>query len=230
MFLRGVGISEQTLSNIAMVMCSVSEIASRFHAFPCAAAPPVDTGPSHHRRPISRHKRVATPALGFMCGNRDNARRGIEGEASGLELYSCTTGNLVTRRNDANITRRITCDDGESVDIVGRLDGVCVEKGIVVEHKCRVHGLLGYVPMHENVQCHLYMFISGLHRAHLVETFGRRIQVHEISFCAATWARVREALSCGRAANQIGEVNNEASPHGGDAAEEVERRARRHIS
>tara|TARA_B110000046_G_scaffold175457_1_gene200170 strand:+ start:344 stop:733 length:390 start_codon:yes stop_codon:yes gene_type:complete len=129
-----------------------------------------------------------------MCGNDDNVRRGVNGEQGGIDLYTEWTGNVVARRNDANLVKRVEFGDGKSFDVVGRLDGVCEAEGIVVEHKYRVHGLLGYVPFHESVQCHLYMFISGLRRAHLVETFGNRIQIHDIVFSEGVWSRMIDAL------------------------------------
>ena len=191
------------------ISLTVSDISSLFHTFPQLIVANVHATTSK----ISiRHS--ASPALAFMCGSNDNAQRGIEFEERGIELYTKTTGNIVGRRNNVNLTTRLELPDGRVCEIAGRLDGICEEKNIVIEHKYRVHGLLHYVPYHEVVQCQLYMFLTGIRQAHLVETFGNRIKVHELVFSTEIWARIIEALMCGRRLNQIRRVKLEEQSDG----------------
>lgn len=193
---------------------SVTDISALFHAFPSTSPQVTNSG-----RTFRQRRESSGPALSLMCGNRDNnPQMGIGKEFCGIEMYSLKTGNRVTRRNDVNLKKRISFSNGEYFDLVGRLDGVCDEKGIIVEHKYRVHGLLGYVPFHESVQCHMYMHITGLNCAHLVETFGNRLKVHHIPFSDRVWARIMEVISCGRNLNQITSEETEESTNGRDTA------------
>ena len=202
-----------------MEAMSVSEIAALFHTFePTTKPTPPQWG--RHSRPRSN------PALAYMCGSARNTEAGLAKEEDGMRAYTKLTGNCVTLRNDHNIKMRIRCADDVVVDVVGRPDGFCEDKKIVVEHKYRVHGLLAFVPFHEEVQCHLYMHMLGISCAHLVQTFGTQMRIHEILFSQATWMRILDAIRCGQPLNQNKVLEYSKRIYGGDPPAETGRNTR----
>lgn len=118
---------------------------------------------------------------------------GMRKETAGIDAYIAKTGYAVEQRNDQTLTVGI---DIRGVEVLfrGRPDGVCVDLGAIVEHKYRPCGLIGRVPFHERVQCHVYMKMFGLRLAHLVETFNMHIQVHEVVFDEHVWSRICDAV------------------------------------
>lgn len=114
---------------------------------------------------------------------------GKEKEAQGLDRYCELQQTTLAMRNEETLTVPVRFTN-VILTISGRPDGVCRKNGVVVEHKYRTRGLLGYCPVHERVQCHLYMSMLGLNTAHLVETFGRKIAIHVIAFDHELWKTV----------------------------------------
>lgn len=141
-------------------------------------------------RPSSQH----TPLSQVFAGTdgprsrRSRVRLGHMREQSGLDRYSAVTNFQVTNRNTLEMTLSIELPSGSAVRVHGRPDGIC--DNIVVEHKRRSRGLLHYVPMHEKVQCHLYMKMLGFDTAHLVETFANAIHIHDVHFDDAVWDQI----------------------------------------
>jgi hypothetical protein len=99
-----------------------------------------------------------------------------------LDLYEQQTNCKVSRRNETLYDMFI-----DDFKIVGKVDGIVEDKGIVVEHKRRIRGLLHKIPYHELVQCYMYMKMTNLQTAHLVESFGNHINIHDIEFNEHIW-------------------------------------------
>ena len=152
---------------------------------------------------VSRFSRIGSRALALAteCGSSTVQRRiGVEREATGIDTYSKRTNTRVTARNDRDLRVTLTFCEGAGIDasptltVCGRPDGI-TDTQIVVEHKRRTRGLLGYVPFHERVQCHLYMHMLKLKTAHLVETFGTHMQIHVVPFDASVWDQIVRMLA-----------------------------------
>ena len=104
-----------------------------------------------------------------------------------IDRYEHHTQTSVTKRNDHVYTLNLAQD----VTIYGRVDGIVESEGLLIEHKRRIRCMMEKVPYHERVQCHLYMKMTGLKKAHLVETFGDHLQIHEIAFDENVWEEIR---------------------------------------
>lgn len=118
---------------------------------------------------------------------------GVKREDLMLNMYEKKYNVCVTDRNTE--TRCVRVDiDGTPVELKGRVDGIDREHGIIIEHKSRVRGLLGFVLKHERIQCHLYMKMFGFDKCHLVESFGDTMNVHLISFDKDTWNEIETYL------------------------------------
>lgn len=64
----------------------------------------------------------------------------------------------------------------------------------VLEVKNRIYRLRGSVPLHEQVQVHVYMYVFGLPDAFLVEQHGASAYVHRIRFDQQLWQEVSYRL------------------------------------
>jgi hypothetical protein len=179
---------------------SVTDVASRFASFGGeAGATGSDRGGdvngcvSALRRDTTTTRRAVALALAQerMTPARRAVQRhlGMRQERDGLTMYEHSTGRRVLQRN----ARTLTLALGGGLVLVGRVDGVR-DDGVVVEHKRRVRGLVGYVPQHERMQCVAYMHMLGADRAHLVETFGEHMRVHEVAYDAAVWREMLERV------------------------------------
>ena len=166
---------------------SVTSVAALFRAVGAGAI-------SEERRRGSKetHRARAGRAIALSqsaCPGSVMKRVGVRRESAGVERYAKEYGVCVQHRNST--TKTLTIGDAR---VVGRPDGIVQDQRIVVEHKYRVRKLLDYVPLHERVQCHLYMRMFDLRRAHLIETFGDSMKVHEVRFDQALWQRVEDAI------------------------------------
>ena len=167
---------------------TVTEIASLFHGFVDATAEN-DAIPKTARR---RARAIGSRALRLTQPNADSTRRRLgiaqeplDRQRRGEELSMC---------NDRILRRELALDNNAAVEIVGRPDGFSQQRQTVVEHKHRAHRLLQYVPLHERVQCHLYMYMLDVTQAELIETFGNRQVVHQVPFNSDLFERVRRVL------------------------------------
>ena len=98
-----------------------------------------------------------------------------------LNEYERIMNCKVIQRNSENVTCM-------KLQIRGRVDGICGD--MIVEHKYRCNRLLGYVPYHEAVQCHLYMYMLNKSSCDLVESHGNSMIVHHMEFDDFLWDRV----------------------------------------
>ena len=108
---------------------------------------------------------------------------GILKENHMLNEYERLMNCKVIHRNSQNITCM-------HLQIRGRVDGVVANEDRIVEHKYRCTRLLGYVPFHEAVQCHLYMHILKKSSCDLVESNGNSMIIHHMKFDDFLWDRV----------------------------------------
>ena len=160
------------------------------------AVAPCDGPPIRRSRHSSRHpapqpqQQLAflLAADGPTAGQRQARRRlGRIHESGCLEKYMREQRCVVTDQNTTTAVRPLVLPSGQRVAIKGRVDGMADDATTVVEVKYRTRGLLRYVPMHELVQCHLYMYLTGTTRAHLVESHASDIWVHRLQFDAVIW-------------------------------------------
>ncbi len=168
-------------------MHSVSDVVQLFHHFD---APQTESNSD----PIRDTRRRSGRALAFASGTCSNLQThsGIQMEQHGIDQYCNMTNTTVSFRDSKQCSMDINAGT-KTVRIQGRPDGIN-DKNVIVEHKRRVRGLLGYVPFHEKVQCHMYMKMCGIQTAHLVETFGRRIHIHIVPFNENTWKKIVETI------------------------------------
>lgn len=137
--------------------------------------------------------------LASSGSHRFNLQRkvGNDNEDAMLNKYEIISQNKVVDRNTDIIDMFLIFyvnDERHKLYITGRIDGFVHEKGLIVEHKRRTRGLLGYVPYHEKVQCYLYMRMLNCKKIDLIETFGEHMNIHEISFDWREWSSIVEKI------------------------------------
>jgi len=113
-----------------------------------------------------------------MCAQK---QLGILKENHMLNEYERVMNCKVIHRNSQNMTCM-------HLQIRGRVDGICEDR--IVEHKYRCTRLLNYVPFHEAVQCHLYMYMYNKKSCDLVESNGNSMIIHHLKFDDFLWDRV----------------------------------------
>lgn len=166
------------------IMCTVSEIAAMFHDFK-TFDDPLNTCKRNGKK-TGRALLLATVSVSH---GKLQCQIGNESEQRMLNAYEEKMGRSITRRNDTLYEMTIG-----GFRITGKVDGIVEKEGIVIEHKRRIRGLLNRVPYHELVQCFLYMKLTGLNMAHLVETFGMSMQIHEIQMCVEKWKQMENLI------------------------------------
>lgn len=177
---------------------TVSSIADSFHRFqppnPFAAPPtssPSDAEEGGRRRGRGRALLLSQSAVDSSALRRD---LGQTRERVGLDEYRETEGCSRLLVDLTTTSKPVRLTTGDEVTIVGRPDAIDADLDAIVEHKHRAHRFLNYVPLHERVQCLLYMRMFNKCRARLVERFGNRIRVHEVEDDPALWERVSMAI------------------------------------
>jgi hypothetical protein len=137
------------------------------------------------KRPKGKALLLATVQIDESKKSNLQKQIGLEEEDDMLNMYEKLTGLNVTDRNEK--LYELMIDD---VKVIGKIDGMEREKGLIVEHKRRLHGLLFKVPDHEKVQCHFYMKMTNMNKCHLVETFGTHMKIHEFNFDEEFWNQI----------------------------------------
>jgi len=66
--------------------------------------------------------------------------------------------------------------------ICGKCDGICLEDDFIVEIKNRMHKFFDQVRDYELSQVQMYMLLTGIHEAQLVQRFNRQIRVDNIMY------------------------------------------------
>jgi len=106
---------------------------------------------------------------------------GIDDEEKMLDAYEKSLDKKITCRNDQLYTITVNYNN-QLFKIYGKIDGMITEDNIIVEHKRRIRGFLQKIPVHEIIQCHLYMKMTGCKCTHLLETFGNHQKITIINF------------------------------------------------
>lgn len=119
-------------------------------------------------------------------------RRGTMDEKKSIDNYEKQSNTIVSNRNSKLLKLTIQLEKDMTIEIRGKIDGI--EDDFVLEHKRRQRRLFGKVPKYENAQCHVYMKMTGLEKAKLLETFGTTSQIHIINFNESTWNDILERL------------------------------------
>ena len=161
---------------------TVSQISALFHDFE-------DTGQINLKYGEKGKKRGKALLLATLNRHEDKQevqkQLGIYHEDKMLDSYENKTGKKIRKRNEELYTMTI-----KHFKIVGKVDGIVEDEGILIEHKRRVHGILNRVPYHELVQCYFYMKMLQLTKTHLIETFGSFMKIHEILFDETIWQTI----------------------------------------
>lgn len=137
-----------------------------------------------HKR--SKALTLATESSPYRCTLQKSI--GIDSENFMLDMCEKKLNFIIHSRNE-KILRLHVC----GYIVSGKIDGM-IEDDIVVEHKRRVRGLLGYIPFHEKVQCHFYMKMTGTTKCYLIETFGSHINKIDLYFDENIWIKIQERL------------------------------------
>jgi hypothetical protein len=123
------------------------------------------------------------PAASSYIQSEVRTLSGCNKENTSLDMFEHTSSILST-------------DEMVPIKISGRVDGI--QEGCVIEHKQRRYRLFGKVCNRENIQLYVYMYLTGLKTAKLVETFGEKQLVHIVHFDPNVWAiytaRISEAV------------------------------------
>ena len=106
---------------------------------------------------------------------------GINAEDENINKYEKRFNTKVIQRNE-----QLLYVDINGMKVTGRIDGKTTENKLI-EHKRRTNGFLPRIPLHERVQCHLYMHMINTEVTHLIETFGNHMRVHVIHFDDCLW-------------------------------------------
>jgi hypothetical protein len=117
--------------------------------------------------------------------------RGNLAEGPALDMYEKSTGCQVVERNSC--FRVATLGGPEGLVIGGKVDGL-TDTGELVEVKNRQKRLLDFVPLHERVQMHAYMFLTSKVECTLVQTCGDRSKSTPVLWDQNLWSRVGESL------------------------------------
>lgn len=117
--------------------------------------------------------------------------RGNLAEGPALDMYEKSTGCQVVERNSC--FRVATLGGPEGLAIGGKVDGL-TDTGELVEVKNRQKRLLDFVPLHERVQMHAYMFLTSKVECTLVQTCGDRSKSTPVFWDQNLWSRVGESL------------------------------------
>ena len=107
---------------------------------------------------------------------------GILKEDFMLDEYERLTNSKVTHRNSKNLK----CQIGNTM-MIGRIDGLVEDT--IIEHKYRCKGILGYVPVHELIQCHFYMYMTQKNSCKLLESSLNTMVIHVLTFDNVLWER-----------------------------------------
>lgn len=140
--------------------------------------------------PSNVWKTLREEALGrARCG------RGTRLEHAGLAAYEKSFGRVVVRRNQDSFRQQFGAGVS-AFTVSGRVDGFEMFNGDrwVVEHKRRQRRLFEEVPQYEEVQCQVYMVLTGTTCCRWVQTLGQDVDVRSLARCNLRWSCIRERL------------------------------------
>ncbi len=110
--------------------------------------------------------------------------RGTEAEQRGLDRIQEDIGSPVLHRNDKLYRKDVVLDasgEGLSVRIIGKVDGIDVKTGDLVEVKHRQRCFFEPLPAYDVVQAQVYLWLTGAPRCRFVQVLDgeRRTELLE---------------------------------------------------
>ena len=120
--------------------------------------------------------------------------RGIANETRDISKYEETTGDVVIDRNDKVFRKVIlnTTDDAHvecEYVLSGCVDGI-TNGDTIVESKNRMRRLFHSIPEYEQVQLEVYMWLTGLKKAILVENYDSTQSVLHYEHSPSMWSEI----------------------------------------
>ncbi|KAJ3163911.1 hypothetical protein HDU88_006080 [Geranomyces variabilis] len=113
--------------------------------------------------------------------------RGARGEAKTLIALETTMKQKIGERNDRlNVLQLDTMSSGRQLRLSGRVDGIAAD-GTLVEVKNRQRRFAGRVRLHEKVQVHAYMELTGIRSCIIAETFDGETRSDRVDFDESFW-------------------------------------------
>jgi hypothetical protein len=102
--------------------------------------------------------------------NVSNTQFGTQNEGDVLTIYQNLTKNKIIK-DDKYRKTKIYSGNNFNIYIGGKIDGINVDNGYIIEIKNRIHKLFYALRDYEKVQIICYMYLFGSENAHLVESF-----------------------------------------------------------
>jgi hypothetical protein len=117
--------------------------------------------------------------------NIANSKFGIKNEFDITKLYQEMTGNIIFKDDLYHKIKIYELDD-YTIYIAGKIDGINIQTGTIIEVKNRINKLFYNLRDYEKVQITCYMFLFKTIKGHLVEGFrkkdGTDINIIEVDF------------------------------------------------
>jgi hypothetical protein len=110
---------------------------------------------------------------------------GCRKEHTSSDGFGRPVGTTVHGRTYKSYSSILSSDGVIPVMMGGRVDGI--KENSIIERMQRRSRLLGHVEERERIQLYVYMYITGLKTAQLIETFGDIQQVHTVRFEPERW-------------------------------------------
>jgi hypothetical protein len=107
--------------------------------------------------------------------NLTNTRFGVRNETDVLKVYMDMTGNQILKDNKYH--KKVIFQEEQNditVSIGGKIDGIQVETGLIIEIKNRVSKLFYALRDYEKVQIMCYMHLFTSKKGHLVEAYKKK--------------------------------------------------------
>jgi hypothetical protein len=95
--------------------------------------------------------------------------RGTEAEQRGLDRIQADIGSPVLQRNEKLYRKDVVLDEDMSAVIIGRVDGIDVKTGDLVEVKHRQRCFFEPLPAYDVVQAQVYLWLTGAPRCRFVQ-------------------------------------------------------------
>ncbi|KAJ3157582.1 hypothetical protein HDU86_003234 [Geranomyces michiganensis] len=120
--------------------------------------------------------------------------RGLRGEATSLDKLETTMKQAIGERNDrVNVLQIDVLPSGRQLNLRGRVDGVAAD-GTLIEIKNRQRGFAGRVRLHEKVQLHAYMELTGKQSCIIAETYDGETRTDVVEFNIGFWSSIVSRL------------------------------------
>jgi hypothetical protein len=110
-------------------------------------------------------------------------RRGSLRETTTIDVLSQTS--VIGERNTKLFAKKIP--GMEHIEITGRVDGIDIANQTIIEIKNRMNRLFECVRPYEEIQCRVYMWLTGLPKVKLVEDFRGELREYMIEKDDIVW-------------------------------------------